>query len=143
MKTSLPTISLPSHGFLSRSVAKAMAACALLIGVAAYSASARADDIYWSIGLGSPGVTIGMTNARPLPIFVQPQPQHYYVQPATVYVHPGAIYAQPVPIYVQPRPVYQQGWAVQGRPHGKGPKHDRRHDNRGHGRGPQGYGHGR
>jgi hypothetical protein len=129
MKTSLQTIRLPSQGYLSRSVAKAMAAFALLIGVAAYSASARADDIYWSIGLGSPGVTIGMTNARPLPIFVQPQPQHYYVQP--------------VPIYVQPRPVYQQGWAVQGRPHGKGRKHDRRHDNRGHGRGPQGYGHGR
>jgi hypothetical protein len=142
MKTSLQTIRLPSQGYLSRSVAKAMAAFALLIGVAAYSASARADDIYWSIGLGSPGVTIGMTNARPLPIFVQPQ--HYYVQPATLYVHPGAIYAQPVPIYVQPpRPVYQQGWAVQGRPHGKGPKHDRRHDNRGHGRGQQGYGHGR
>jgi hypothetical protein len=143
MKTSLQTISLPSHDFLSRRFAKAMAACALLIGVAAYSASARADNVYWSIGLGSPGVTIGMTNARPLPIFVQPQPQPYYVQPATVYVHPGAIYSQQVPIYVQPRPVYQQGWAVQGRPHGKGPKHDRRHDNRGHGRGQQGYGHGR
>jgi hypothetical protein len=142
MKTSLQTIRLPSQGYLSRSVVKAMAACALLIGVVAFSASARADNIYWSVGLGSPGVTIGMTNARPLPIFVQPQ--HYYVQPATLYVHPGAIHAQPVPIYVQqPRPVYQQGWAVQGRPHGKGPKHDRRHDNRGHGRGQQGYGYGR
>jgi hypothetical protein len=143
MKTSLQSISLLSHGFFSRSFAKAMAACALVIGLAAYSASARADNVYWSIGLGSPGVTIGMTNARPLPIFVQPPQQHYYVQPATVYVHPGAFYAQPVPIYVQPRPVYQQGWAAQGRPHGKGPKHDRRHDNRGHGRGQQGYGHGR
>jgi hypothetical protein len=143
MKTYLPTISLPSRGFLSRSFAKAMAATVLLIGVAAYSASARADNVYWSIGLGSPGVTIGMTNARPLPIYVQPQPQPYYVQPATVYVHPGAIYSQQVPIYVQPRLVYQQGWSGQDRQHSKGNKHDRRHDNRGHGRGSQGYGHGR
>jgi hypothetical protein len=138
MKTFMQTISLSSHGFLSRSLAKAMAATVLLIGVVAYSASARADNVYWSIGLGSPGVTIGMTNARPLPIYVQPQP--YYGQPSAVYMHPGAIYSQQVPIYVQPRPSYQQGWVVQGRPHGKGPKHDRRHDNRGHGRGQQGHG---
>lgn len=141
MKTFMQTISLPSNGFLSRSFAKAMAATALLTGVVAYSASARADNVYWSIGLGSPGVTIGMTNARPLPIFVQPQP--YYGQPAPVFVHPGAIYPQQVPIYVQLGPVYQQGWAVQGRPHGKGKKHDRHEGNRGHGRGQQGYGHGR
>ena len=141
MKTSMKTTRLASNGFFSRSFAKAMAATALLIGVLAYSASARADNVYWSIGLGSPGVTIGMTNARPLPIFVQPQP--YYVQPAPVFVHPAVVYSQPAPIYLQPRPVYQQGWAFQGRPHGKGQKHGRGHDNRGHGRGQQGYGHGR
>ncbi len=133
MKTFMQTISLPSTGFLSRNFAKAMAATALLIGVVAYSASARADNVYWSIGLGSPGVTIGMTNARPLPIYVQPQP--YYGRPAPVYMHPGAVYSQQVPIYVQPRQVYQQGWAGHGRPHGKGQKHDRRHDKRDHGRG--------
>ena len=138
MKTFMQTISLSSHGFLSRNFAKAMAATALLIGVVAYSASARADNVYWSIGMGSPGVTIGMTNARPLPIYVQPQP--YYGQPAPVYMHPGAVYTQQVPIYMQPRPVYQQSWAGQGRPHGKGQKYDRRDDKRGHGRGPQGHG---
>ena len=133
MKIFMRTTSLASNGFLSRGFAKAMAATALLIGVVAYSASARADNVYWSIGLGSPGVTIGMTNARPLPIFVQPQP--YYRQPAPVFVHPGAVYSQQVPIYVQTRPVYQHGWAGQGRPHGKGKKHDRHHDKREHGRG--------
>lgn len=127
MKTSLQTINPETHGFLSRSFARAMAATALLIGVLAYSASARADNIYWSIGLGLPGVTIGMTNARPLPVFVQPQP--YYAQPAPVFVHPAVVYVQSAPIYVQPRQ------------HGKGYKHDRRHDNRGHGRGHgRGYG---
>jgi hypothetical protein len=133
MKTFMPIISLSSHGFLSRSFAKTMAAAALLVGVATYAASAKADNVYWSVGLGSPGVTIGMTNARPLPIYVQPQP--YDGQRGPVFVHPGAVYSQQVPIYVQTRPVYQHGWAGQGRPHGKGKKHDHHHDNRGHGRG--------
>ena len=132
MKTFMRTTNLASNGFLSRGFAKAMAATALLVGIAAYSASARADNVYWSIGLGSPGVTVGMTNARPLPIFVQPQP--YYGQPAPVFVHPRAIYPQQVPIYVQLGPVYQHGWAGQGRPHGKGKKHDRHEGNRKHDR---------
>jgi hypothetical protein len=132
MKTFKQTISLSFNGFLARSVAKVMAAAALLIGVAAYSTSAQANSVYWSIGLGSPGVTIGMTNTRPLPVHVQPQP--YYGQRGPVFVHPGAVYSQQVPIYVQPRPVYQQGWSGQGRQHGKGKKHERRYDNRGHGR---------
>lgn len=133
MKTFKPTIRLPSTGFRARTVAKVMAAAALLIGVAAYSTSAQANNVDWSIGLGSPGVTIGMTNARPLPVYVQPQP--YHGQRGSVFVHPGAVYSQQVPIYVQPRPVYLQGWSGQGRPHGKGHQHDRRHDKRGHGRG--------
>ncbi len=134
MKTFMQTISLPS-----RKIAKVMAATALLIGVAGFVSSARADNIHWSIGLGSPGVTIGMTNARPLPIFVQPQP--YYGQPSPVYMHPGVIYTQQVPIYVQPAPIYRSGWAQQGRGHGMGQRHDRRSGHRDQGRGPQGRGH--
>ena len=63
MRTFIQTISFPS-----RNIAKVMAATALLTGVAGFVSSARADNIHWSIGLGSPGVTIGMTNARPLPM---------------------------------------------------------------------------
>jgi hypothetical protein len=134
MKTFKTSISFPS-----RNIAKVMAATALLIGVAGFVSSARADNIHWSIGLGSPGVTIGMTNARPLPIFVQPQP--YYGQGAPVYMQPGAIYSQQVPIYVRPAPIYRSGWAPQGRGYGTGQRHDRRPDHRGQGRGPKGRGH--
>ncbi len=136
MKTFMQTISFPS-----RNIAKVMAATAVLIGVAGFVSSARADNVQWSVGVGSPGVTIGMTNARPLPIFVQPQP--YYGQVAPVYMHPGAIYTQQMPIYVQPAPIYRSGWAQQGRGYGMGPRHDRRPDHRGEGRGPSGHAHGR
>ena len=136
MKNSVQTI-----GFTSRNLAKVMAATALLIGVAGFASSSRADNVQWSLGVGSPGVIIGMTNARPLPIFVQPQP--FYGQAAPVYMHPGLIYSQQVPIYVQPQPVYQQGWVVQGRGSGMGQRHDRRPGHRERGRGPSGYGDGR
>ena len=136
MKTSIQTISFPL-----RNAVKVMAVSAVLIGVAGFASSARADNIHWSIGLGSPGLTIGMTNARPLPIFVQPQP--YYGQAVPVYMHPGAIYTQQMPIYVQPQAVYQQGWAVQGRGYGMGQRHDRRFGHRDQGRGPAGHGQGR
>jgi hypothetical protein len=136
MKTYMPTISFPSRNF-----AKVMAATALLIGVAGFVSSARADNVQWSVAVGAPSVTIGMTNGRPLPIFVQPQP--YYGQPSPVYMHPGAIYSQQVPIYVQPPPIYRSGWAQQGRGYGMGQRHDRRPDHRGQGRGQQGRGHGR
>jgi len=132
MRTFTQTIGFTSC--TSRNMAKVMAASALLIGVAGFASSARADNVQWSVGIGGPGVTIGMTNARPLPIFVQPQP--YYGQPVAVYMQPGAIYTQQMPIYVQPAPIYRSGWAHQGRGHGMGPRHDRRSNHRAQGRGP-------
>jgi hypothetical protein len=136
MRTFIQNISFPS-----RQIAKVMAAAAVLVGVAGFTASARADNVQWSIGVGAPGVILGMTNARPLPIFVQPQP--YYGQVAPVYMQPGAIFTQQMPIYVQPVPIYRSGWAPQGRGYGMGPRHDRRSGHRDQGRGPSGYGHGR
>jgi hypothetical protein len=136
MKTFIETISFPS-----RRMAKVMAATALLIGVAGFASSSRADNVQWSVGVGSPGVTIGMTNARPLPIFVQPQP--YSGQAAPVYMHPGAIYTQQMPIYVQPAPIYRSGWAPPGRGYGKGQRHGGRPGHRIQGRGPSQYGNGR
>ncbi len=135
MKTFMQTISFPSHHMV-----KVVSATALLIGVFGFAASARADNVQWSVGVGSPGVTIGMTNARPLPIFVQPQP--YYGQVAPVYIQPGALYSQQVPIYVQPAPIYRSGWAPQGRGYGMGPRHGRP-NHRFQGRGPSRQGHGR
>ena len=68
------------------------------------STAAIAGDVYWSVGLSSPGVQLGVFS--PHPVYVQPQP--YYVQQQPVYSQPQVIYTQPRPVYVQPQPVYVQ-----------------------------------
>jgi len=132
---------IQATGFPSRNWVKVMAATVLLMGAAGFVSQARADNLQWSIGVGSPGVVIGMTNARPLPIFVQPQA--YYGQAAPVYVYPGAIYMQPMPMYVQPLPIYRSGWAPEGRGYGMGQRHGGRPDHWSQGHAPSVYGHGR
>jgi hypothetical protein len=71
------------------------------------SGAAHADSVYWSVGLSSPGVQVGLSSPQPVyaPSPVYYTPQVVYAQPQVVYVQP-----QPVPVYVQPRPfhhVYQ------------------------------------
>ena len=67
--------------------------CALSVGFAA-PAQAR-DNVYWSIGIGSPSVDVNVANAFPV-----------YIQPSPVYVTPRPVYVQPPPVYVQPWPSY-------------------------------------
>lgn len=90
----------------SIAVSSVMAACAL--AAIGFTASAQArDNVYWSVGVGSPGVSVGVTNARPVfaqPVYAQP----VYVQQQPVYVQPRPVYVQPEPVYVQPRPYYVQ-----------------------------------
>lgn len=117
----LPTRFLPGVAF------KVMAAAVLLAGAAGVATHAHADNLYWSVGVGSPGVSVGITNGWPGPVYVQPAP--VYVQPAPVYLRPSPIFVQPVavaPIYYQTVPVYQPGWAPPGHAHGW-------YKNRGHG----------
>ncbi len=123
---------------------KVMAAAVLLVGAAGVATRAHADNLYWSVGVGSPGVSVGITNGWPGPVYVQPAP--VYVHPAPVYLRPVTVFVQPVaPIYYQAVPVYQPGWAPPGRAHGwhknRGQGHrnghggDREHD--GHRDGPR------
>ncbi len=103
-------------------VAAALALCAM--GFAG-AVQAR-DNVYWSVGVGSPGVGLNVGNAFP----VYTQPQAVYVQSAPIYVQPQPVfvqqqpnyyYGQPQVIYVQPG--YRRGW------HGKhGRDHDRDDD---------------
>ncbi|WP_423454582.1 hypothetical protein [Ottowia sp. VDI28] len=75
-----------------------------LLGAAALGASSVAQarsDVYWSVGVGGPGVSVGVSNARP---YYAPQP--VYVQPAPVYVAPRPVYVAP-PVYYQPGVVYR------------------------------------
>jgi hypothetical protein len=110
----------------SSALARGLTLATLAAGAWALSAGqvhARGgNDVYWSIGVQQPGVSVGVSNAPPpRPVIIhQPAPvvihQPYpYVRP--VVVHPPYQYVRPV--VVHPYPVYHPGWG-----------HDRRWDDR-------------
>jgi hypothetical protein len=116
----------------SRSMVMAGAAATLAVAALGFAGAAQArDNVFWSVGVGSPGVDFNVGNAppvyvQPAPVYVQPAP--VYVQPAPVY-YPRPVYVQPRPVYVQPAPIYygRPGWRgrrdgyVQGAGYGYGP----------------------
>ena len=118
-----------------RSVVMASAAATLALAATSFAGAAHArDNVFWSVGVGSPGVEVNVGNAQP--VYVQPQP--VYVQPAPFYVQPAPVY-YPRPVYVQPQPVYSVPQPVfYGRPGWRG-----RHNGYGRGYGPGYYGGGR
>lgn len=129
------------RGFLSV-LGVAAGAWALSAGMS----DAKASDVYWSVGVQSPGVQLGVSNAPPAPVYVQ-RPRPVYVQPAPVVVYPGYRHVrpvvevhEPVVVYQAPRYVYvNEGPSYHGRykePKWRGDKH------RGHGHG-RGRGHDR
>ncbi len=81
----------------------------LATGALGLSGAAQArGGVYWSIGVGSPGISVGVANAPPVyyappPVYVQPAP--VYLRPRPVYVTPPAYYAPPRVVY-RPAPVY-------------------------------------
>ena len=97
---------------------------------AAGVAQAR-NDVYWSVGVGSPGVALGVGNVPPVyvapqPVYVAPQP--VYVAPEPVYVAPRRVYGPPPAYYAPPRVVYRPAPYYYGPPgHYKRHKHHR-HD---------------
>jgi hypothetical protein len=111
MKTSRKFISLAATG-------------ALALAALGMSGAAQArDHVAWSIGIGVPGVALGVGNAPVYyqqPVYQQPiyapQPTVYYSQPPVIYQQPPVVYA-PAPyyrtVYVAP-PVIYRGW---GGPH--------------------------
>ena len=115
---------------INRSTLAALGAAAAAGLALLAPAGAQARDVAWSIGIGAPGIAVGVSNAYPVytapaPVYVQPAP--VYVQPAPVYVQPRPVYYAP-PVYVRPAPVY---WGP-----GHGPRgHWHGHPGRGHGRG--------
>lgn len=113
----------------SSALARGLTLATLAAGAWALSAGqvhARgSNDVYWSIGVQQPGVSVGVSNAPPpRPVIIhQPAPvvihQPYpYVRP--VVVHQPYPYGQPVvvhqpypyvrPVVVHPHPVYYPGW---------------------------------
>lgn len=65
------------------------------------------NDLYWSIGVSQPGVSVGVSNAPP-PRVVYREPVVVYQEPVVVYQPPRVVYQQPRVVYQQPRVVYQQ-----------------------------------
>ena len=117
-----------------------LAAIALLatLGLGASGAAqAHGSDVYWSIGMSSPGVTVGVSNA---PVVVQP-PVIYAPAPVVVAPRPE-VYPAPMPVYYRyPAPPRHHGWE-----HGRGwERRDWDHDDRrgGYGRGGEGRWEGR
>ena len=88
------------------------AAAVATLGAAALAAAGAAqarDNVFWSVGLASPGVQVGVSNGQQFYGQVAP----VYVQPAPVYVQPAPVYVQPAPVYYRPAPVaYQQAPVV-------------------------------
>ncbi len=87
-----------------------IAVAALAVGLVSLGAApaASAGNVSWSVGVGFPGVQLGMVN--PQQAYA---PQVVYAQPAQVYGRPAQVYLQPQPVYVQPQlayypPFYQQ-----------------------------------
>lgn len=78
-------------------------AAALLLGAGA--AQAHGDNIYWSIGVGSPGVHVGVASAPPVVAY-----------PPVVYMPPPrpVIYAPVAPVVYGPPPGWRhhhhRGW---------------------------------
>lgn len=91
----------------------AIGAVALASLGAASVAQAR-SDVFFSLGANiAPGVTLGVSNARPYyapSVYVQPAPVYY--QPAPVYYQPAPVYYEPQPVYYEPQPVYYPSSSV-------------------------------
>lgn len=102
----------------SRSAFLAGATATLAMAALVFADSAQArDNVYWSMGVGAPGVSLNVGNAGP--VYGQVQPA--YFEPEPIYYRPSPVYVRPASIYVQPLPVYY------GRPYGWNQRHGRQH----------------
>lgn len=110
----------------NRSIILGSAAAALAVVAMGFAGAAQArDNVYWSVGVGSPGVSVNLGNApqvyaQPAPVYYQPAP--VYVEPAPVYYQPRPVYVRPAPVYFAPQPMYY-GNPGRGRGHGRGHGH--------------------
>jgi len=104
--------------FSISSLAGVAVVAALTLG-ASGAAQAHGDDIFWSIGMSSPGVRIGVSNA---PVI--------YAPPPVVVVPRPVVYGAPMPVYYSyPQFRRHRGWGHERR------EWEDRDDDRGYRRG--------
>ena len=95
-------------------------AATLAIAAMGFAGAAQArDNVYWSVGVGTPGAVVNVGNVGSVyqqPVYVQQQP--VYVEPAPVYYQPRPVFVRPAPVYYAPQPVYYEPQPVYyERPH--------------------------
>ena len=124
-------------------------AAVALAGLGASGAAQARSDVNWSIGIGVPGVVVGVGNGYQgyqgyqghsgyaPQAYYPPQRPVYYAPPPVYYAPPPPVYYAPRPVYYAPpvvvRPGYYGGHYNQYRP-----QRQHRHyrgDDRGHGHG--------
>lgn len=104
---------------INRSASSLVVVASVALAALGMTGAAQAQDVYWSVGVSSPGVQVGVANARPM-LVQQPMYQPVYVAPPPVYwraPRPVA-YVQPAPVYVAPPQYIQAGWQYPGQDRG-------------------------
>lgn len=118
------TLSLsPRHHRALRGLALlSLAAGAWALSGIATQAQAR-DNVYWSIGVNSPGVHVGVSNA-PTVVYSYPSYGYPVYSPRPVVVYPRPVVVHPHPVVVHSYPVYEhpRQWR-----HDRPPKHWHKH----------------
>lgn len=128
---------------IHRSASSLVAVGALALAAVGMATSAQAGDVFWSIGVNSPGVQLGVANGAPMVMVpVYTEPRVVYRQPRVVYEEPRqVVYVRQAPVYIaQPQYVRFEG-KHRGHRHGKDRYESRdfddggsRHRGRGHDR---------
>ncbi len=117
-----------------------IAACAGVVALLALglSGTAQAQTVYWSVGLSSPGVQLGVGSAPPVLLLqpgYQPGYQPVYLQQRPVYVAAQPVYyVRPAPVHVAPPQYIRADWRYAGHRHGWPGRQERgegRHSDRG------------
>ena len=85
----------------------------LTIAMLATAPLASANDVNWSVTVGS----VGSGYAPPAAVYVQPEP--VYVQPRPVYVRPAPVIVQPATVVQYPAPYYVEDYRSRGHGHWK------------------------
>jgi hypothetical protein len=111
----MKTLTLNTAWQRSSGWARSLAWVSLAAGVWALSAGAAqardGRDVYWSIGVNQPGVSVGVSNA-PLVVYRQ-QPQVVVVERPVIYARPVVV-QRPVVVYETRPYVYERPAVVYG-----------------------------
>ena len=121
---------------INRSASSLVVAASVALAALGMTGAAQADNVFWSVGVSSPGVQVGVANGAPMMV-VQPAYQPMY-QPVYRARQP-VVYMQPEPVFVAPPQYIQTDWRYPS--HGRGWQHGHgRHENErsGHGHGDHG-----